>query len=301
MATSSRLSITDSRRRRHQFVTLSLITSSSRKFVECLYCNITPRSHFTCFGSFHRVRPSYATIQSYSHLQFIQSYKSHSFIHSYNIRSYINTFTHTQHINNINPYMVASVTRILFRLYLFGSVLTYHRVMPQVPTNEQLVIIIFIKSVIPSVSGQEMSLINHVKWQVRTTGHLASTFLLLSYVKWQVQTMDNLSLSFTLFQVVSPKQRTAWVLHLISYQVVDPKQWTTWVFSLSCFRAVSPRQWTTRIYLLPFFKWSVLNIGQLEFTLFCFRAVSPKQWTAWVYFFYFFFIFFVIFKQSVLK
>jgi len=30
---------------------------------------------------------------------------------------------HTQHINNVNPYMVASVTRI-------SSVLTYPRVMP---------------------------------------------------------------------------------------------------------------------------------------------------------------------------
>ena len=74
-----------------------------------------------------------------------------TFIHTI-IHSYINTFTHQcihKHINNINQYMVASVTRIL---YLFSSVFTYHRVMPQVPTNEQLVIIIFIKSVIPSVS-----------------------------------------------------------------------------------------------------------------------------------------------------
>jgi len=29
---------------------------------------------------------------------------------------------------------------------------------------------------------------------------------------------------------------------------------------------------------LPFFKWLVLNNGQLEFT-FC-QVVSPKQWTA---------------------
>jgi len=34
-------------------------------------------SHFTCFVSFHRVHPSCATIQSYSHLRFIPSYKSH--------------------------------------------------------------------------------------------------------------------------------------------------------------------------------------------------------------------------------
>jgi len=59
---------------------------------------------------------------------------------------------------------------------------------PQVPTNEQLVIIIFIKSVIPSVSGQEMSLINCSKWLVLNNGQL--------------------EFIFTLFQVVSPKQWT---------------------------------------------------------------------------------------------
>jgi len=35
---------------------------------------------------------------------------------------------HTRHINNINPYMVASVARILFRPYLFKSVFAYHYV-----------------------------------------------------------------------------------------------------------------------------------------------------------------------------
>ena len=34
-------------------------------------------SYLTYFVSFHRVHPSCATIQSYSHLRFIQSYKSH--------------------------------------------------------------------------------------------------------------------------------------------------------------------------------------------------------------------------------
>ena len=33
---------------------------------------------------------------------------------------------HTQHIHDINSYMVASVTRILFRPYLFNSVFAYH-------------------------------------------------------------------------------------------------------------------------------------------------------------------------------
>ena len=52
-----------------------------------LQCRST--SHLTYFVSFHRVHPSYATIQSSSHLQFVQSYKSHSFMHSYNY-----TFVH---------------------------------------------------------------------------------------------------------------------------------------------------------------------------------------------------------------
>ena len=55
-----------------------------------LQCRST--SHLTYFVSFHRVHPSYATIQSYSHLQFIQSYKSHSFIHTL-IPSHINAYT----------------------------------------------------------------------------------------------------------------------------------------------------------------------------------------------------------------
>ena len=159
----------------HLQLGLFTITSSPRKFAEGVVLQCHSASHLTCFVSFHRVHPSYATTQSYSHLQFIQSYKSHSFIHSYNytfIHQYFHTLMHTQHINNIDPYMVASVTRILFRPYLFKSVFTYHHVMRQVPTNEQLVIIIFIKSVIPSVS-----------WSKDVTNHS--------------------------FQAVSPKQWTA--------------------------------------------------------------------------------------------
>jgi len=108
---------------------LFTITSSPRKFAEGVVLQCHSASHLTCFVSFHRVHPSYATTQSYGHLQFIQSGKSHSFIHSCNytfIHQYFHTLMYTQHINNINPYMVASVTRILFRPYLFESVFTYH-------------------------------------------------------------------------------------------------------------------------------------------------------------------------------
>ena len=106
---------------------------------------------------------------------------------------------HTQHINNINPYMVASVTRILFRLCLFSSVFTYHHVVLQVPTNEQLVIVIFIESVIPSVSGQEMSLFNHFKWQARITGQLVS--YLLTFIICQVAGPNNWTTGISLLSV----------------------------------------------------------------------------------------------------
>ena len=217
--------------------------------------------------------------------------------------------------------MVASITRILFRLYLFSSVLTYHRVMPQIPTNEQLVIIIFIKSVIPSVSGQEMSLINHFKWQVRTTGQLA--FYLLSFIICQVASPNNwttgisllsvnhmpsgkseqpdnwhlpfISQSFQMaspdnwhlpfisqsFQMAGPNNQTACIFpfNYIVFQVISPKQWTAWVYLLIMFRAVSPKQWTARVFTL-FRAVSPQKWTSRVFTLF--RAVSPKQWIAQV-------------------
>ena len=54
---------------------------------------------------------------------------------------------------------------------------------------------------------------------------------------------------FKLFQVVGPKQWTAWVLSFILFRAVSPKQWTTWVYLLLLFQVVSPKQWTTWVYL----------------------------------------------------
>ena len=100
---------------------LSTMRPSPRKFAECVVLQWHSASHLTCLVSFHRVYPSYAIVySSCSHTNHI-----HSYIHTIK-HSYINTFTHTQHINNINPYMVASVTWILFRPYLFKSVFTHH-------------------------------------------------------------------------------------------------------------------------------------------------------------------------------
>jgi len=64
-----------------QFIHKNIISKEVCQ-VFVLQCRST--FHLTYFVSFHRVHLSYATIQSYGHLQFIQSYKSHSFIHSYN-------------------------------------------------------------------------------------------------------------------------------------------------------------------------------------------------------------------------
>ena len=116
----------------------------------------------------------------------------------------------------------------LVRLYLFSSVFTYHHVIRQVPTNEQLVIIIFIKSVIPSVSGQEMSLINHFKWQVRTTGQLASYLL-----------------TFIMCQVAGPNNQDNWHLPFISqsFQMARPNNQIACVFPFTfiMFQAASPK------------------------------------------------------------
>jgi len=55
------------------------------------------------------------------------------------------------------------------------------------------------KSVIRSVSGPEMSLINHFKWQVLNNGQLESTFCLC--IKWLV--LNNGPLEFTFNSVSS--------------------------------------------------------------------------------------------------
>ena len=148
---------------------------------------------------------------------------------------------HTQH--DINSHMVASVTQILFGHISSNQSLLNIVSKLQVPTNEQLVIITFIKIVIPSVSGQEMSLINHFKWLVRTTGQFASTFLLLSCAKWQVRTTG---------QLASP------------FLSVNHSKWQVW----------TTRQLASSPSLLSYFERSVLNNGQLEFI---FRRVSSRQ------------------------
>jgi len=78
-----------------QWLDLFTITSSPRKFAECLYCDVTPPPILPVLSHF---------IEFTCHMQLcsrtvIQSYKSHSFIHSYNYTS-IHQYFH-MYIHNI--------------------------------------------------------------------------------------------------------------------------------------------------------------------------------------------------------
>jgi len=101
-------------------------------------------SRLTCQVSSHRVHLSH-TFYAVLQVTFI-----HPCIHT-SILSCIHLFMHTQCIciHNINSHKVASVAQSLVRPYLSDSVLTYHYVKRQVPTNEQLVVLIFIKKCHP--------------------------------------------------------------------------------------------------------------------------------------------------------
>jgi len=303
-----------------QRINFFTIISFPRKFAECLYYDVTPPLILPVLSS---------TVYTVIQVTFI-----HTFIQLYVrtlILSHINaytTYTWYQFIHGCisHPNLVRS--------YLFKSVFAYHCVKLQVPTNEQLVIIIFIKSVIPSVSGQEMSLINHFKWQVWTTGQLASFLLLLSYAKWQVRTTGQLASPFYLLSYAKWQVRTTgqlassllllscvkWqVLHMNNLQILSIfskkcHSQCVWSRNVTClFQAASPKQRTAWVYFLSCFKLLVLNNGPLEFTFLpcfqaaspkqrnalslsflLFQAASPKQWTTWVYFYH-------VFKWSVIN
>ena len=83
-----------------------------------------------------------------------------------------------------------------------------------------------------------------------------SLSLFLSCFKWSVLNNGQLEFIFVIFRVVSPKQRTNWVI-FVMFRAVSPKQKTAWVYLLSCFR------------------WLVLNNGQLEFTFHFPKSVIP--------------------------
>ena len=94
---------------------------STRKFAECLYCDVSPPpSYLSCLVS----SSSPVTYSIYNHTNYIHT-SIHSYINIF-IYSYIHTFMRTQHMHNISSQMVSLVTQSLGRLYPFVSVLIYH-------------------------------------------------------------------------------------------------------------------------------------------------------------------------------
>ena len=97
-----------------QWLDLFTITSSLRKFAECLYCDVTPPpilpvlSHFiefTCHMQLYR--------RTVIQVTFI-----HKFIQLY-IHTSILSHVHTQHIHNINSYKFALVVQNIVSIVSF--------------------------------------------------------------------------------------------------------------------------------------------------------------------------------------
>ena len=136
---------------------------------------------------------------------------------------------HTQHINDINPYMVASVTQILFRPYLFKSVLVYHCV-KTASSNERTTCNHHQKCHPQCVWSRDVT---NQSFQVggpnnRTTCILPFNFYYMPSGKSEQP--DNWHLPFISqsFQVANPNNRIACVspFTFIMFQAVSPKQWT---------------------------------------------------------------------------
>jgi len=89
-----------------QWPDLFTIVPSPRKFVECLYCNVSPPPILPVLSRL---------VESIYHIQYIYNHTSyiHTFVHpciNTFICSYIHTFMRTKHIYIINLHMVALVT-----------------------------------------------------------------------------------------------------------------------------------------------------------------------------------------------
>jgi len=129
-------------------------------------------SHLTCLVSFHQI--SSIIYNQYSHMSYI-----HTSIHQYFHICIHNICTISIHT------WLHQTPKVLFDSIPSVQSSFHHYDKRQVLTNEQLASVIFIKSFIPSVFGQEVS---PIKWLVLNNGQLESTFIL--------------------FQATSPKQRT---------------------------------------------------------------------------------------------
>jgi len=82
----------------HLQLSLFTMTSSPRKFAECLYCNVTPRSHLTCFCL---VSSSSSAICNYT---VVQSSTVHTVIQITFIHTFIQLCIHTLIPSHINAY-----------------------------------------------------------------------------------------------------------------------------------------------------------------------------------------------------
>ena len=161
---------------------------SPREFAECWYCDVGPLPNLLVLSRFTSHIQLYChtvlqVVHLYSHM-FVQATSIHSYIHI-TIHSYINTFTYSYTSYTQHSYMVAQSPKVLFgripsvrsSLIIVSSSRFYKRTACSY--------LIFIKSVIPSVSGQEMS-----------------------PIKWLVLNNEQLEFTFIMFRVASPKQRT---------------------------------------------------------------------------------------------
>jgi len=278
--------------KRHQLLPCTGFTPSAARFVHnniiskegcrvfMLRCQST--SHLTCFVSFHRVHPSYAIIQSYSHLQFIQSHKSHSFIHSCNytlILSHINAYTTYKQYQFIH----GCISHPLVWSYPFVSVFKlslevcpkqwttwfYFFILFQATSPNRPLEFTFLSSFKPSVPTDRLSLPFILFQAASPNGPLEFTFL--SGFKPPVLT-DRLNLPFYLVSS-RQSQRTAWV-HLLS--CFKPPVLTDHLRLpfLSCFKlpVLTDR---LRLPFLSCFKLPVLT-DRLSLSVISFQAASPN-------------------------
>jgi len=143
-----------------QWPDLFTITSTPRKFVECLYCAVSPPPILHVLSRSIESPVTYSLYDRSSHI--------HTFMHSCIrtlILSCIHTFIRTQRtcIYNINSQWLHQSPRVCF-----GSIPSVWSSIVSSGKFQQTNSLNPFKSVIPSGSGREMSLTNHFKWQVLT-------------------------------------------------------------------------------------------------------------------------------------
>ena len=118
------------------------------------------------------------------------------------------------------------------------------------------------KSVIPSVSGREVSLINHFKWQVLTNEQLVIPMLIKSVIPSESRS----EMSPIKCQVTSSNQRTTCIPLNIKWRVLT--KWTSHPTSSNKWtpQATSSNKWTS--HSTSFNKWTAPYISHTYIFLF---------------------------------